>query len=198
MSFHVRTFFVLLELTLTIDPGPYPNEPYIDYSGGLAQLAITNHGSDWYWAVCAVMILSTIIFLGLSLTKRREHRVFHYITAAITMVASIAYFSMGSGLGWGKRLFASTILVADHLLTFPFTAPIVIEFVRPSMGGGALTREIFYVRYIDWLVAVYVGGRNDSNASIGSSPHHSCSWTFFSLPVSHGLLFCSSLSSTKS
>lgn len=89
-------------LTPTKDPGPYPNEPYIDYSGGLAQLAITPHGSDWYWAVCAVMILATIVFLGLSLTKRREHRIFHYITAAITMVASIAYFSMGSGIGWGN------------------------------------------------------------------------------------------------
>ncbi len=104
---HVLTLFTSLELISITDPGPYPNEPYIDYSGGLAQLAITTHGSDWYWAVCAVMILSTIVFLGLSLTKRREHRVFHYITAAITMVASIAYFSMASGLGWGKHFSAS-------------------------------------------------------------------------------------------
>jgi len=37
---------------------------------------------------------STIAFIGLSTTKPRQHRVFHYITAAITMVASIAYFSM--------------------------------------------------------------------------------------------------------
>ena len=61
---------------------------------------LTTHGSDWYWAVTAVMVVATMAFMGLSFTKPRYARLFHYITAAITMIAAIAYFSMASNLGW--------------------------------------------------------------------------------------------------
>jgi len=100
-------------------------------NGGTADIAITTHGSDWYWAVCAVMIVSTIAFLVLGHMKPRSERVFHYITAAITMVASIAYFSMASNLGF---------------------TPIAVEFHRSNHVVAGNYREIFYVRYIDWFV----------------------------------------------
>lgn len=74
------------------------------------------------------MLVSAASFIGLSYTKPREHRIFHYITAAITMVATIAYFSMASNIGW---------------------APIAVEFQRDGEVAGQ-NREIFYVRYIDW------------------------------------------------
>lgn len=74
------------------------------------------------------MMASTIAFAGLSLTKPRNHRLFHYITAAITMVASIAYFSMASNIGW---------------------TPTQVEFVRDGKVAG-MNRQVFYVRYIDW------------------------------------------------
>lgn len=96
----------------------------------MSDINITTHGSDWYWAVTAVMAVTTFIFAGLSLTKPREKRIFHYITAAITMIASIAYFSMASNIGW---------------------APISVEFQRSASTVSGLTREIFYVRYIDWV-----------------------------------------------
>jgi len=101
-------------------------------NGKTAGIAITTHGSDWYWAVTAVMVCATFAFMGLALTKPRQHRVFHYITAAITLVASIAYFSMGSNLGW---------------------TPIDVEFPR-AIGSqvAGVNREIFYVRYIDWFI----------------------------------------------
>ncbi|MCJ1407403.1 ion channel activity [Ptychographa xylographoides] len=102
--------------------------------GGTSPITITVRGSDWYWAVCAIMTTATLAFMGLSFTKPRRDRIFHYITAAITLVAAIAYFSMGSGLG---------------------QTPIPVEFIRsdPKVGGlmGG-NREIFYVRYIDWFV----------------------------------------------
>ncbi|KAL9053953.1 MAG: hypothetical protein Q9162_004443 [Coniocarpon cinnabarinum] len=98
---------------------------------GTADIAITTHGSDWYWAVTAVMAVSTFGFIGLSYSKPRTHRVFHYITAAITMVASIAYYSMASNLGW---------------------TPITVEFVRSAGTVAGSAREIFYVRYIDWVI----------------------------------------------
>ena len=83
-------------------------------------------------AVCAVMFVATVAFAGLSFTKPRSHRVFHYITAAITMVAAIAYFTMGADLG---------------------ETGIKPEFIRPNnhLVAGNL-REIFYVRYIDWYI----------------------------------------------
>ncbi|WPH00960.1 Hypothetical protein R9X50_00379400 [Acrodontium crateriforme] len=100
-------------------------------NGVRADIAITTHGSDWYWAVTAVMIVATMAFMGLATTKPRQHRIFHYITASITLVASIAYFSMGSNLGW---------------------TPIDVEFQRSDHVVSGFNREIFYVRYIDWFI----------------------------------------------
>jgi bacteriorhodopsin len=73
------------------------------------------------------MITSTIAFMGLALTKPRQHRIFHYLTAMITMVASIAYFSMASNLGW---------------------TGIAVEFIRDDPEVRGFYREIFYVRYV--------------------------------------------------
>lgn len=77
------------------------------------------------------MFVSTFGFMGLSYTKPRSERIFHYITAAITMVASIAYYSMASGIGW---------------------TPISVEFMRGASTVSGTAREIFYVRYIDWVI----------------------------------------------
>jgi len=96
-----------------------------------ADLAITKRGSDWYFAVCAVMGASTLVVMGLSFTKQKTHRLFHYISAILLLTASIAYFSMGSGLG---------------------QVPIYVEFVRGGKVAAAGTREMYWVRYVDWFV----------------------------------------------
>ena len=75
------------------------------------------------------MFIATLAFIGLSFTKPRPHRLFHYITAAITLVASIAYFTMGSDLG---------------------QTGIPVQFRRNNSKVSGVTREIFYARYIDW------------------------------------------------
>ena len=69
------------------------------------------------------MIAATFAFVGLATTKPRQQRIFHYITASITMVAAIAYFSMASNLGW---------------------TGIAVEFVRSDPKVAGLYREIFY------------------------------------------------------
>lgn len=74
---------------------------------------------------------ATAVFMGLSFTKPRSHRLFHYITAGITLIATIAYFCMGSNLGW----------TAIH-----------VEFERSSPKVHGNMRQIFYVRYIDWFL----------------------------------------------
>jgi len=96
-----------------------------------ADIHITTHGSDWYWAVTALMAFCTFVFIGHGFTKPRTDRVFHYITASITLVAAVAYFSMASNLGW---------------------TPIDVEFHRSDAKVRGANREIFYVRYIDWFI----------------------------------------------
>ncbi|KAK5631525.1 hypothetical protein RRF57_007239 [Xylaria bambusicola] len=103
------------------------------YVGQQANLQITSHGSDWYYTVCAMMGLTTLIIMALAFRKPQTHRLFHYITAAITAVACVAYFAMGSNLG---------------------QLPILVEWARPGSRWvrSAGTREVFYARYIDWAI----------------------------------------------
>ena len=75
------------------------------------------------------MTIATASFVGLAMTRPRQQRVFHYITASVTMVAAVAYFSMASNLGF---------------------TPIEVEFHRTNPIVHGRYREIFYVRYIDW------------------------------------------------
>jgi bacteriorhodopsin len=97
--------------------------------GTLADIHITQHGSDWLWAAFAIFSTATIVFLVLGHRKPATDRIFHYITAGITMVAAIAYFSLASDLGF---------------------APIPVEFVRSNPRVAGMVRQVFYVRYIDW------------------------------------------------
>lgn len=100
-------------------------------NGRTADIAITSHGSDFYFAICAAMGVSGFAFLFLAHRKKRSDRVFHYMTAAVVFVASIAYFTMGSNLGF---------------------TPIEVEYKRSNPVVRGQYRDIFYVRYIDWFI----------------------------------------------
>lgn len=77
------------------------------------------------------MTVAWMAVLGLGLRQPRKNRNFHYISAALLMVASIAYFSMASNLGF---------------------TPIAVEYQRSNPRVAGIYREIFYVRYIDWFI----------------------------------------------
>jgi bacteriorhodopsin len=66
-----------------------------------------------------------------SLTKPRQQRIFFYLCALINFFAAIAYFTMGSNLGWSA---------------------VPVEFRRSNPKVGGATRQIFYARYIDWFL----------------------------------------------
>jgi len=102
-------------------------------STGHADIAITTHGSDWYFTVAAVMAFSTLVFWGLAFRKPRTQRLFYYITAGITMVSAIAYFTEGSNLGW---------------------VAIPVEWIRSDSKVRGFARQIFWVRYIDYFVTL--------------------------------------------
>jgi bacteriorhodopsin len=101
-------------------------------NGQASDIHITTRGSNWLWAVTALMTLASLIFLAMSfLRKPRSWRLFHYIMAAVTLVSAISYFTMASNLGW---------------------TPIAVQFVRRDALVRGFARQIFYVRYIQWFV----------------------------------------------
>lgn len=111
----------------------YASDPRIGntVNGATADIAITTRGSDWYFTVCAVMAFSAFTFMFLASRKPRRDRLFHYITSGVVFVAAIAYFTMGSNLGF---------------------TPIQVEFPRANPKVHGTFREIFYARYIDWVI----------------------------------------------
>ncbi|KAK0655635.1 hypothetical protein B0T16DRAFT_306350, partial [Cercophora newfieldiana] len=100
----------------------------LDVNAGVAPqatIAITSHGSDLYFTICAIMGAATLVIWLLSLPKPAHHRLFHHLLAGATFVSCIAYFTMGSNLG---------------------QTPVTTEFRRFG------TREVFYARYIEWFI----------------------------------------------
>lgn len=100
-------------------------------NGVTADISSTVRGSDVYFAICAIMGTTALAVLALSTKKPREDRIFFYITAALNATACIAYFTMGSNLGF---------------------APIDVEFQRSNPKVAGNIRQIFYARYIDWVI----------------------------------------------
>jgi bacteriorhodopsin len=100
-------------------------------NGRTADIAITSRGSDFYFAICAAMGFSGFVFIILGQRKQRRDRIFHYLTAGVVFVAAIAYFTMGSNLGF---------------------TPIRVEFFRSDPKVRGSYRSIFYARYIDWFI----------------------------------------------
>jgi len=92
---------------------------------------LTVRGSDWLWAVFAVMLASAIGVTIWSQMLPKGQRVFHQLGVIILVTASIAYFSMASALG---------------------RADIPTEFAGANGFPAGTSRSIWYVRYIDWTI----------------------------------------------
>ncbi|KIW86771.1 uncharacterized protein Z519_12557 [Cladophialophora bantiana CBS 173.52] len=89
-----------------------------------ADLALSEHGSDWLWAVTAAYILSFLVCLVPSFTAPENKRVFNYTLSMALLVGAVTYYAQASDLSW--------------------TA---VE------QANQLTRQIFYARYINWVVS---------------------------------------------
>ncbi|KAJ5539540.1 family A G protein-coupled receptor-like protein [Penicillium frequentans] len=93
---------------------------------GVAE-ALSEHGSDWLWAVTAIYAVAFFAALVPCFTTPPNKRVFHYILAFALLAGTTTYFAQASDLGW------SSISQAENL-------------------DNGLTRQIFYARYINWVV----------------------------------------------
>ncbi|KAI5807296.1 hypothetical protein DFH27DRAFT_479101 [Peziza echinospora] len=90
---------------------------------------MTTHGSDWMWAVTALMAVLFLITLGLTLVTKHRQRVYHYLALALLLIPTITYFTMASNLG---------------------STAIRTEFKQDGIQGR--TRQVFWVRYIGWFI----------------------------------------------
>ncbi|EKM57856.1 uncharacterized protein PHACADRAFT_116259 [Phanerochaete carnosa HHB-10118-sp] len=97
----------------------------LDHNPPNAQIHISNHGTNWLWAVFTIMLLSMLGMFAWSYTRPRGNRFFHNIALIILLTSTIAYFAMASDLG---------------------STPIQTEFRAQG------TRQIWYVRYIQWFI----------------------------------------------
>jgi len=129
--------------------------PNVFHYPDTSQINITTHGSNIYCAISALMAVSTVGFLVWGSRLDRSQCTFHFLTAAITLVASIAYFTMASNLGY---------------------AAIIVEFMRSDPKAADTYREVFYVRYIDWFVTTPV---SISQNPIISAADHFHSFSFW-------------------
>lgn len=87
------------------------------------------NGSDWLWAVTAIYVVSFLAFFGLSFVARSGEKIFHYLFTVALLVGSITYFAQASDLGYA-----------------------VISEVNSS-PSYALTRQIFWPKYVNWVVS---------------------------------------------
>ncbi|KAK1926706.1 hypothetical protein DB88DRAFT_178032 [Papiliotrema laurentii] len=94
------------------------------------QQHITVRGSDWLWAVFAVMLFTDLCVMAWHFMVPRGQRVFHQLAIIILTTAAIAYFSMASNLGY---------------------TGVATEFGSEGFPAG-VNRQIWYARYIDWTI----------------------------------------------
>ncbi|KAM5342953.1 hypothetical protein ACJ41O_013919 [Fusarium nematophilum] len=98
----------------------------INPQGGASHLS--EGGSDWLWAVTAIYIVSFLVYLALSLKPAHGEKIFHYLFTIALLVGTITYYSIASGIAYS-----------------------VIPTQRNR--GDAVTYQIFFAKYINWVVA---------------------------------------------
>jgi bacteriorhodopsin len=89
---------------------------------------LSEHGSNWLWAVAAVYTFSLVAFIGLGLKPKSGEKIFHYLYTIALFVGAISYFAMASDLGWS----------------------VVATSTQPAEGA---TRQIFFAKYVNWVVS---------------------------------------------
>lgn len=101
------------------------------FNGQDPDISLTDRGSKWLWAVCAIFSAASLGFMALSFMRPRPKRLWHYMTALICFIMAITYFTMASHLGW---------------------TTIEPQYKRRNPKVAGFLREIYYVRYIGWFV----------------------------------------------
>lgn len=118
-----------LKATVTPTALPTVRPPTASYE------EVGDAGSTTLWIVFAIMLLSTLAFIGLAWRVPVQKRLFHVLTTFITLFATISYFAMASGDG---NAYTHIVVHTANKHT-----PDLYEDVF---------RQIFWARYADWTV----------------------------------------------
>jgi len=108
-------------------PSVKPDTPYYE--------EVAQAGMITLWVVFVIMLLSTVAFIGMAWRVPVQKRLFHVITACITLFATVSYFAMATGDG---NSFTHIVVKTVNKHT-----PDTFEDIF---------RQIFWARYIDWSV----------------------------------------------
>jgi len=97
---------------------------------------ITDLGHNTLWVLFVLMLLSTLTSIGLSWRVALSKRLFYQINTYVTLISTFTYFAMATGGGWS---FHHLWVAHGHKHDLPDTHTVVL-------------RQIFWARYIDWLL----------------------------------------------
>jgi bacteriorhodopsin len=107
----------------------YQRNEALDINPPAGNQYLSVNGSNWLWTVTAVFCLSFLIFLGLMIKPKNGEKIFHYLFTVTLFIGTLCYYAMASDLGW-----------------------LVIKQANEVDRSG-LTRQIFYGKYIYWVVS---------------------------------------------
>ncbi|KAL1408024.1 hypothetical protein Q8F55_004821 [Vanrija albida] len=96
-----------------------------------ADIHLTTPGSSFLWAMFALVLFVDLAVAVWTTRVVRASRVWHHFVVINLSIMAVAYFSMASDLGW---------------------TPVRTEFGHYQ--GEGLPRQIFWVRYVDWILSV--------------------------------------------
>ncbi|PQE17908.1 putative opsin-1 protein [Rutstroemia sp. NJR-2017a WRK4] len=141
----------LLVPTSTPSVAPIPTvipKPNITYE------TVGESGTKTLWVVFVIMFLSTLSFSFMAWRVPVQKRLFHVLTAFITLFATLSYFAMATGDG---NSYAHIIVKETHNHT-----PATFEHIY---------RQVFWARYVDWTVTTplllldlsFLAGLNGAN-----------------------------------
>jgi len=90
---------------------------------------ITTHGSDWLWAVTALMGFLLLCTIAWTFMTAAPRRIFHYIAIGMLTIATIYYFIMASDLG---------------------STGVRTEFRQGNIPNR--TRQVYYTRWVGYFL----------------------------------------------
>ncbi|KAK7757906.1 hypothetical protein SLS62_000284 [Diatrype stigma] len=88
----------------------------------------SENGSDWLWAVTAIYGFLFFVYFAASFRARFGEKIFHYIFSITLLAGTIAYYANAADLGYT-----------------------VVGVVNDS-PATSWTRQVFWVKYVYWLV----------------------------------------------
>jgi len=106
----------------------YPRSGALQVNPQAGDSHLSEGGSSWLFAVTALFFVGFLALFVLSLRPHNGEKVFHYLFTIALLVGTIAYYAMASGLAYS--------VVQTHLHV-----------------EDAATYQIFFAKYIFWVVA---------------------------------------------